>query len=76
MTSDGKDSVEDLERLRRRLEEIVENHRKSLRNWQLWEAEYDGFKDELLQTPVDVTGDDMVAQARSRIMTWHTSKPS
>jgi unconventional prefoldin RPB5 interactor 1 len=49
-----KDSFLDLERHRQLLEENVEKLRKSLRHWQLWEAEYEGLKEEILaakQTP-------------------------
>jgi unconventional prefoldin RPB5 interactor 1 len=43
-----KDSFLDLERHRQLLEENVENLRKTLRHWQMWEAEYEGFKEEVL----------------------------
>ncbi|KAE9366967.1 hypothetical protein N431DRAFT_429728 [Stipitochalara longipes BDJ] len=43
-----KDSFLDLERHRRLLEENIEKLRKSLRHWQLWEAEYEGLKEEIL----------------------------
>jgi unconventional prefoldin RPB5 interactor 1 len=43
-----KDSFLDLERHRQLLEENVEKLRKSLRHWQLWEAEYEGLKEEIL----------------------------
>jgi unconventional prefoldin RPB5 interactor 1 len=43
-----KDSFLDLERHRQLLEDNVENLRKSLRHWQMWEAEYEGFKEEVL----------------------------
>ena len=42
-----KDSFVDLERQRRRLEENVQQLRKSLQHWQLWEAEYEGLKEEI-----------------------------
>ena len=43
----AKDSFLDLERQRRRLEENVQQLRKSLQYWQLWEAEYEGLKEEI-----------------------------
>lgn len=43
-----KDSFLDLERHRQLLEENIEKLRKSLRHWQLWEAEYEGLKEEIL----------------------------
>ena len=41
------DSLLDLERRRVQLEQNVKELRKSLRYWQLWEAEYEGFKEEI-----------------------------
>ena len=41
------DSFIDLDRRRTQLEKNVEELRKSLRYWQLWEAEYEGFKEEI-----------------------------
>ena len=41
------DSFLDLERRRVQLEKNVEELRNSLRYWQLWEAEYEGFKEEI-----------------------------
>jgi unconventional prefoldin RPB5 interactor 1 len=43
-----KDSFLDLERHMQLLEENIEKLRKSLRHWQLWEAEYEGLKEEIL----------------------------
>ncbi|KUJ09529.1 uncharacterized protein LY89DRAFT_627679 [Mollisia scopiformis] len=43
-----KDSFLDLERHRQLLEENIEKLRKSLRHWQMWEAEYEGLKEEIL----------------------------
>jgi unconventional prefoldin RPB5 interactor 1 len=43
-----KDSFLDLERHRQLLEENIEKLWKSLRHWQLWEAEYEGLKEEIL----------------------------
>ncbi|EPE30242.1 hypothetical protein GLAREA_12965 [Glarea lozoyensis ATCC 20868] len=43
-----KDSFLDLERHRQLLEDNVEKLRKSLRHWQMWEAEYEGLKEEIL----------------------------
>jgi len=43
-----KDSFLDLERHRQLLEQNIEKLRKSLRHWQLWEAEYEGLKEEIL----------------------------
>lgn len=48
MAQTVKDSFLDLERHRRLLEENVEKLRTSLRHWQLWEAEYEGLKEEIL----------------------------
>lgn len=40
-------AVGELERQRQRLEENVEKLSKSLKYWQIWEAEYEGFREEL-----------------------------
>lgn len=43
-----KDSFLDLERHRKRLEDNIEQLRKSLRHWQIWEAEYEALKEDIL----------------------------
>ncbi len=43
-----KDSFLDLERHRQLLEDNIEKLRKSLLHWQLWAAEYDGLKEEII----------------------------
>jgi unconventional prefoldin RPB5 interactor 1 len=48
MAQPVKDSFLDLERHRQLLEENTEKLRKSLRHWQMWEAEYEGLKEEIL----------------------------
>ncbi|CZR55750.1 uncharacterized protein PAC_05638 [Phialocephala subalpina] len=45
-----KDSFLDLERHRQLLEENIEKLQKSMRHWQMWEAEYEGLKEEILET--------------------------
>ncbi len=45
-----KDSFLDLERHRQLLEDNIAKLRKSLQHWQNWEAEYEGFKEEILAT--------------------------
>ena len=49
----GKDSFVDLERQRRRLEDNIQQLRKSLQHWQLWEAEYEGLKEEIVSLSDD-----------------------
>ncbi|MCJ1400309.1 hypothetical protein MMC11_003514 [Xylographa trunciseda] len=44
----AKDSLIDLERRRKQLEDAVAHLRKSLQHWQIWEAEYEGLKEEIL----------------------------
>ena len=44
---EAKDNFVDLERLRSQLEENVSKLRKSLQHWQIWEAEYEGLKEEI-----------------------------
>ena len=60
-----KDSFLDLERRRRQLEQNVAELQASLKHWQTWEAEYEGFKEELqalgddaLPTSIQATADD------------------
>ena len=42
-----KDSLVDVERYRLQLEENIGKLRKSLQQWQTWEAEYEGLKEEI-----------------------------
>ncbi|KAI4120669.1 MAG: hypothetical protein LQ338_006846 [Usnochroma carphineum] len=46
-TTDTEKTMDELDRQRQRLEEIVEKLRKSIKIWQTWEAEYEGLKEEL-----------------------------
>ncbi|KAI9715460.1 MAG: hypothetical protein M1812_005936 [Candelaria pacifica] len=48
MAATNKDTFSDLERHRLRLEESISKLRKSLQHWQIWEAEYEGLKEEIL----------------------------
>ncbi|KAM0698934.1 hypothetical protein Q7P36_000978 [Cladosporium allicinum] len=46
----------EIERQRRLLEENVQKLRQSLKHWQIWEAEYEGLKEELVATgPEELT---------------------
>lgn len=54
------DSFVDLERHRLRLEENVAKLQKSLQHWQTWEAEYEGFKEELSALKEDCTDAELV----------------
>lgn len=45
---DTEDGILNLERRRVQLEETVTELRKSLQYWQTWEAEYEGFKEEIM----------------------------
>ncbi|KAF8863110.1 hypothetical protein BDZ45DRAFT_645393 [Acephala macrosclerotiorum] len=45
-----EDSFLDLERHRQLLEENIEKLQKSMHHWQMWEAEYEGLKEEILET--------------------------
>ena len=61
----GKDSFVDLELQRRRLEDSIQQLRKSLQHWQLWEAEYEGLKEEIASLNEDqsfITVDQLVRQ--------------
>ncbi|TAQ91193.1 hypothetical protein B7494_g486 [Chlorociboria aeruginascens] len=47
MAHQVKDSFLDLERHRQLLEDNIEKLRKSLRHWQLWDAEYEGLREKI-----------------------------
>jgi unconventional prefoldin RPB5 interactor 1 len=48
----------EIERQRRLLEENVQKLRQSLKHWQIWEAEYEGLKEELVATgPEELTAE-------------------
>ncbi|KAK7550039.1 Prefoldin subunit-domain-containing protein [Phyllosticta citricarpa] len=47
MSAEARDHLSDLERQRLRLEDQLEQLRKSLRHWQTWDAEYEGLKEEI-----------------------------
>ena len=47
------DSFTDLERDRLRLEQSVSQLQRSLQHWQIWELEYEGFKEDLLGLNTD-----------------------
>jgi unconventional prefoldin RPB5 interactor 1 len=55
MAIQKRDTLDDLERQRLHLEENVRKLRQSLYNWRLWEAEYDGLRDELETLEDDCT---------------------
>lgn len=46
-----------LEQQRQALEENLQHLRQSLKHWQLWEAEYEGLKEELVSAGPDVDAD-------------------
>ncbi|KAK8182233.1 Prefoldin subunit-domain-containing protein [Phyllosticta citribraziliensis] len=47
MSAESRNHLSDLERQRLRLEDQLEQLRKSLRHWQTWDAEYEGLKEEI-----------------------------
>ena len=59
-----KDSFLDLERHRQLLEENIEKLRTSLRHWQIWEAEYEGLKEEILSITPTPTHEQLLALSR------------
>ncbi|KAH6720780.1 Prefoldin subunit-domain-containing protein [Leptodontidium sp. MPI-SDFR-AT-0119] len=59
-----KDSFLDLERHRQLLEENIEKLRKSLLHWQIWEAEYEGLKEEILAARSTPTRAELLAIGR------------
>ncbi|PBP27654.1 hypothetical protein BUE80_DR001467 [Diplocarpon rosae] len=59
-----KDSFLDLERHRQLLEENIEKLRQSMLHWQIWEAEYEGLKEEILATKSSPTREGLLALGR------------
>ncbi|KAK2623727.1 hypothetical protein QTJ16_006908 [Diplocarpon rosae] len=59
-----KDSFLDLERHRQLLEENIEKLRKSMLHWQIWEAEYEGLKEEILAAKPSPTREGLLALSR------------
>lgn len=50
--------LSEIERQRKALEENVQKLRQSLKHWQIWEAEYEGLKEELIATgPEELTAE-------------------
>lgn len=56
--------LQDLERQRLELEDNILKLQESLYHWRIWEAEYDGFKDEIGELDVDATTDDFLRVGR------------
>ena len=54
------DSFLDLDRRREQLEDTIASIRKSLQYWQTWEAEYEGFKEEIENLGEEPERDDLV----------------
>jgi unconventional prefoldin RPB5 interactor 1 len=59
-----RDSFLDLERHRQLLEDNISKLRASLRHWQIWEAEYEGLKEEILGAKQTPNRKQLVALAR------------
>jgi unconventional prefoldin RPB5 interactor 1 len=59
-----KDSFLDLEKHRQLLEENIEKLRKSLLHWQIWEAEYDGLKEEIISVGPEPSHERLLAIGR------------
>lgn len=57
-------NLADLERQRRELEDNVRKLQQSLYHWRLWEAEYDGLKEELASLREDATRDELLDKGR------------
>jgi unconventional prefoldin RPB5 interactor 1 len=58
--ANSRDVLLDLERRREQLEKTVTDLRKSLQHWQTWEADYEGFKEEILSLGQSVTKEELV----------------
>ncbi len=59
-----KDSFLDLERHRQLLEENIEKLQKSLLHWQIWEAEYEGLKEEIISAGPEPSRERLLEIAR------------
>lgn len=55
-----RDPLDDLEKYRVQLEENVTKLRTALKHWQTWEAEYEAFKEEIIELPEDVDDEALV----------------
>lgn len=64
MAQTVKDSFLDLERHRQLLEDNIEKLRKSMLHWQIWEAEYEGLKEEILGAKSNPTREALLAIGR------------
>ncbi|KAJ9640453.1 hypothetical protein H2201_002496 [Coniosporium apollinis] len=60
MNQTTRDSLADLERRRLQLEESVAKLRLALRQWQTWDAEYEGLKEEILGFAGEPTPQDLI----------------
>lgn len=56
--------MSDLERQRLQLEENVSSLKKSLYHWRLWEAEYDGLREEIVELKEQSTKEDILQAGR------------
>lgn len=54
----------ELEQQRLALEASLDRLRQSLKDWQAWEAEYEGLKEELATSAAEVTADDLAKLAK------------
>lgn len=60
-----QDSFVQVELSRQKLEEQIAQLRKSLQYWQTWEAEYEGFKEELESLDRELTAEDTISLGSS-----------
>lgn len=65
-----RDSFADLELHRMKLEENITELQKSLQLWQIWEAEYEGFKEEILSLGNNPKWQDLVSRTLSDFIIW------
>lgn len=57
----------EIDKLRHQLDEDITKTKALLKHWQTWEAEYEGFKEELEELGEHVTMEAMVCEATSVI---------
>jgi unconventional prefoldin RPB5 interactor 1 len=55
-----RDSLLDLEKHRRLLEDNIQQLRKALQHWRTWDAEYEALKEEVQEVPSDIEAKELV----------------
>lgn len=67
MAGELASNINNVERLRQDLESSLAKLRKTLQYWQTWEAEYEGFQEELEALGSEPSQDEMVVTPNIRM---------